>query len=70
MCFFIYLSLSKLKMSNIFTLLDKSHSSKEKKMCDREQKNIATICLIKKIYTFASNQDVMILHHGFITLIQ
>ena len=39
-------------------------------MCDREQKNIATICLIKKIYTFASNQDVMILHHGFITLIQ
>lgn len=29
-------------------------------MCDREQKNIANTCLIKKIYTFASNQDVML----------
>lgn len=60
MCFFIYLSLSKLKMSNIFTLLDKSHSSKEKKMRYREQKNTANICLIKKIYTFAFYQDVML----------
>ena len=29
-------------------------------MCDREQKNIATICFIKKIYTFAFYQDVML----------
>ena len=29
-------------------------------MRDREQKNTAKICLIKKIYTFAFYQDVML----------